>query len=156
MPRSTTPRSPRSTPDLSRFFLRLDEKGPIIKCAYCGALIDAVPVRGVNIRRQTHLNKCERFKSYEDDFKDFRKIVLRCELKNNPTTNRSSSENEEEEDEEDKEEDEEEEEEKHLMSVGVPEDDLPDDREYPSPNEIDPLGEFKDSSDDVTMCVLLV
>ena len=57
-----TPRKPRATLDLRKYFHSHEDGAPIITCGYCEDDIPANPKKGMNLRRRAHLEGCQDFK----------------------------------------------------------------------------------------------
>ena len=71
-----TPRKPRTTPDLNKYFCRNGHRDLLVICNYCGSVIAAEPTRERNFRRRAHLEECAKFEKYVNDYKAFKQIVL--------------------------------------------------------------------------------
>src|SRR5215212_2983342 len=165
-------RKPRTIPDLSKRFRAWAPGGPRTICKFCEADITAKPKRGINSRRQIHLEKCRVFKIYVDDYEDFEQKMFRYKARkevnemDGAATN-STSENEEEDNglkpattvldstRESEDSNTEEEEEEHKVArtnhIACVIEQYLQEGNFPKPNEIDPPDEDTDIFSDMTM-----
>ena len=92
-----TPRKPRATLDLRKYFHSYEDGTPIITCGYCEDDIPANPKKGMNLRRRAHLERCQDFKTHVD----YKAFVLKydsikwIQWKGSMKTNDNTSEDEE-------------------------------------------------------------